>query len=129
MKNKKPEQKEKNKKKKINDKNSNVNINNNENEENEIEEEYNPKIFPKQIISFDYYLDTSLSLKYIDLVFLLDSTASMNCYSKDIKKIILKIIYDLEKTLSKFFFEEIDILKVGIITYKDHEDEHLIIKI
>jgi len=123
MKNKKPEQKEKNKKKKINDKNSNVNINNNENEENEIEEEYNPKIIPKQIISFDYYLDTSLSLKYIDLVFLLDSTASMNCYSKDIKKIILKIIYDLEKTLSKFFFEEIDILKVGIITYKDHEDE------
>ena len=126
MKNKKQEQKkkekEKNKKKKINEKNNN-NINNNDNEENEIEEEYDPKIFPKQIISFDYFLDISSSLKYIDLVFLLDSTASMNCYSKDINKTILKIIHDLEKALSKFFFEEIDVLKIGIVTYKDHEDE------
>ena len=119
MKNKKSEQKEKNNKRKKNlDKN-----NNNENEENEIEDEYNPKLDSKQVISFDYYLETALSLKYIDLVFLLDSTASMNCYSKDINKTILKIIYDLEKNLTKFFFEEIDILKVGIVTYKDHEDE------
>ena len=119
MKNKKSEQKEKNNKRKKNLDKSN----NNENEENEIEDEYNPKLDSKQVISFDYYLETALSLKYIDLVFLLDSTASMNCYSKDINKTILKIIYDLEKNLTKFFFEEIDILKVGIVTYKDHEDE------
>ena len=101
MKNKKSEQKEKNNKRKKNqEKNNNQN---NENEENEIEEEYNPKIDPRQIISFDYYLETSSFLKKIDLVFLLDSTASMNCYSKDVNKIILKIIYDLEKNLSKFF--------------------------
>ena len=119
MKNKKSEQKEKNNKRKKNLDKSN----NNENEENEIEDEYNPKLDSKQVISFDYYLKTALCLKYIDLVFLLDSTASMNCYSKDINKTILKIIYDLEKNLTKFFFEEIDILKVGIVTYKDHEDE------
>ena len=47
----------------------------------------------------------------------------MNCYSKDINKIILKIIYDLEKNISKYFLEEIDIIKIGIITYRDHEDE------
>ena len=47
----------------------------------------------------------------------------MNCYSKDINKIILKIIFDLEKNLSKFFLEEIDIIKIGIITYRDHDDE------
>jgi len=119
MKNKKSEQKEKNNKRKKNLDKSN----NNENEENEIEDEYNPKLDSKQVISFDYYLETAFCLKYIDLVFLLDSTASMNCYSKDINKTILKIIYDLEKNLTKFFFEEIDILKVGIVTYKDHEDE------
>ena len=119
MKNKKSEQKEKNNKRKKNLDKSN----NNENEENEIEDEYNPKLDSKQVISFDYYLETALCLKYIDLVFLLDSTASMNCYSKDINKTILKIIYDLEKNLTKFFFEEIDILKVGVVTYKDHEDE------
>ena len=95
----------------------------NENEENEIEEEYNPKLDPKQIISFDYYLDTVYDINNIDLVFLIDSTASMNCYSKDIKKIITKISYDLEKNISKYFLEEIDIIKIGIITYRDHDDE------
>ena len=121
MKNVKSEQKPKAVKiKKNNDKFNNIP---NENEEKEIEEIYNPKLDPKQIISFDYYLDLVYDIKYVDLVFLIDSTASMNCYSASINKIILKIIYDLEKNLSKFFLEEIDILKIGIISYRDHDDE------
>ena len=121
MKKKSVEQKQKNNKgKKNNDKRLNSLE---ENEENEFEDDYNPKLDPNQIISFDYYLDIALDLKYIDLVFLIDSTASMNCYSKDINKKILKIIYDLEKSISKYFLEEIDLLKIGIITYRDHEDE------
>ena len=52
MKNKKTEQKIKKGKR------NTVGNGENENEENEIEEEYNPKLDPKQIISFDYYLDT-----------------------------------------------------------------------
>ena len=117
MKNKKTEQKIKKGKR------NTVGNGENENEENEIEEEYNPKLDPKQIISFDYYLDTVYNINNIDLVFLIDSTASMNCYSKDVKKIITKIIYDLEKNISKYFLEEIDIIKIGIITYRDHDDE------
>ena len=121
MKKKNQEQKSKNNKiKKNNDKPLNSLE---ENEENEIEDDYDPKLDPKQIIAFDYYLDTIFDLKFIDLVFLIDSTASMNCYSKDINKIILKIIFDLEKNLSKFFLEEIDIIKIGIVTYRDHDDE------
>ena len=121
MKNAKSEQKPKAVKiKKNNDKFNNIP---NENEEKEIEEIYNPKLDPKQIISFDYYLDLVYDIKYVDLVFLIDSTASMNCYSASVNKIILKIIYDLEKNLSKFFLEEIDILKIGIISYRDHDDE------
>ena len=121
MNNKKQEQKPKtNKSKKTNDKNLNAL---DENEENEIEDDYNPRLDPKQIISFDYYLDTVFDLKYIDIVFLIDSTASMNCYSKDINKVIIKILFDLEKIVSKYFLEDIDIIKTGVITYKDHEDE------
>ena len=121
MKKKSPEQKARNNRgKRNNDKYLNLLE---ENEESEIEDEYNPKLDPKQIIVFDYYLDTVLDLKFIDLVFLIDSTASMNCYSKDVNKVILKIIFDLEKNLSKYFFEEIDIFKIGIITYRDHDDE------
>ena len=121
MKKKSPEQKPKNNRgKKNNDKRLNSLE---ENEEDEIEDDYNPKLDPNQIISFDYYLDIALDLKYIDLVFLIDSTASMNCYSKDVNKSILKIIFDLEKNITKFFLEEINIIKVGIVTYRDHEDE------
>ena len=121
MKSKKTEPKQKNNKGK---KNNEKRLNSlEENEEGEIEEEYNPKLDRKQIISFDYYLDLVYDIKYVDLVFLIDSTASMNCYSASVNKIILKIIYDLEKNLSKFFLEEIDILKIGIISYRDHDDD------
>ena len=117
MKNKKPEKSNKNLKvKKTNDKYD-------ENSEDIVVEDYDPKKDPKLIISFDYYLDMVNDLKKVDLVFLLDTTASMNCYSKDINKIILKIISDLEKNLSKFFIEDLDILNVGLVTYRDHEDE------
>ena len=103
MKNKKPEKSNKNLKvKKTNDKYD-------ENSEDIVVEDYDPKKDPKLIISFDYYLDMVNDLKKVDLVFLLDTTASMNCYSKDINKIILKIISDLEKNLSKFFIEDLDI--------------------
>ena len=47
----------------------------------------------------------------------------MNCYSTNVNRVIIKIIFDLEKNLSKFFIEDINIIKIGIITYKDHEDE------
>ena len=121
MKNKKPEQKVKNNRSKnINDKRLNSQEGN---EENEIEDDYNPRLDPKQIIAFDYYLDTVFDLNSIDLVFLIDSTASMNCYSTNVNRVIIKIIFDLEKNLSKFFIEDINIIKIGIITYKDHEDE------
>ena len=76
MKNKKTEQKPKiNKGKKNNEKRLNSLE---ENEEGEIEEEYNPKLDPKQIISFDYYLDIALDLKFIDLVFFI----RFNCFNE-----------------------------------------------
>jgi hypothetical protein len=109
MKNAKSEQKPKAVKiKKNNDKFNNIP---NENEEKEIEEIYNPKLDPKQIISFDYYLDLVYDIKYVDLVFLIDSTASMNCYSASVNKIILKIIYDLEKIYPNFFLRKLIYLK------------------
>ena len=63
MKKKNQEQKSKNNKiKKNNDKHLNSLE---ENEENELEDDYNPKLDPKQIIAFDYYLDTIFDLKFM----------------------------------------------------------------
>ena len=47
----------------------------------------------------------------------------MNCYFSEVKKMIRKIIYDMERCISQFYLDEIDILKVGIVTYKDHDDD------
>ena len=97
--------------------------NDNYSEENELENEYDPSLDPEHIIIFDCELDLIEDYKAVDLLFLIDTTGSMNCYLKGIKKLMRKIIWDLEKCLSKYLIDEIDILKVGILTYKDHEDE------
>ena len=33
-------------------------------------------------------------------------------------------MWDIQKCLSQFLFDELDLLKVGIVSYKDHEDEN-----
>ena len=47
----------------------------------------------------------------------------MNCYINDVIKIMKKIIWDAERCLSQFLIDEIDVLRVGLVTYRDHEDE------
>ena len=98
------------------------NKNSSENDE-DLENEYDPKCDPEHIIIFDCELDSFEDSKAIDLLYLVDSTASMNCYLKGIKKLMRKIIWDIQKCLSKYLLDEVDILRVGIVTYKDHGDE------
>ena len=47
----------------------------------------------------------------------------MSGYSTEIKKLIKKIIWDMERCISQFFLDAVDILKVGVVTYRDHLDE------
>ena len=95
-------------------------------EENEdiSENEYDPKIDPEQIVIFDCELDSIDEFKAVDLIYLVDTTGSMNCYLKGVKKLMRKIMWDIQKCLSQFLFDELDLLKVGIVSYKDHEDEN-----
>ena len=87
------------------------------------ENEYEPESDPEPIVIFDSELVSVEELKAVDIIFLVDTTASMNCYLKGIKRVMRKIIWDIEKCLSQFIFDEIDVLKVGLVTYKDHNDE------
>ena len=95
-----------------------------ENNEDILDNDYEPKVDPEHIVIFDCELDSIEEYKAVDLVFLLDTTGSMNCFLKGIKKLMRKIIWDMEKCLSKYLLVEFDILKVGIVSYKDHEDEN-----
>ena len=87
------------------------------------ENEYEPESDPEPIVIFDSELVSVEELKAVDIIFLVDTTASMNCYLKGIKKVMRKIIWDIEKCLSQFIFDDLDVLKVGLVTYKDHDDE------
>ena len=94
-------------------------------EQNEdiFENEYEPESDPEPIVILDSELVSVKELKAVDIIFLVDTTASMNCYLKGIKRVMRKIIWDVQKCLSQFIFDEIDVLKVGLVTYKDHDDE------
>ena len=49
----------------------------------------------------------------------------MNCYLDEIIKLMRKIIWDIQKCISQFLIDEIDVLKIGLVSYRDHEDEEL----
>lgn len=88
-----------------------------------LENEYEPESDPEPIVILDSELVSVEELKAVDIIFLVDTTASMNCYLKGIKRVMRKIIWDVKRCLSQFIFDEIDVLKVGLVTYKDHEDK------
>ena len=68
-------------------------------------------------------MDSIKELKAVDLLFLVDTTASMNVYSIEIKKLIKKMVWDIQRCISQFLLDEMDVLKVGLVSYRDHEDE------
>ena len=95
-------------------------------EQNEdiLENEYEPESDPEPIVIFDSELVSVEELKAVDIIFLVDTTSSMNCYLKGIQRVMRKIIWDIERCLTQFRFDEIDVLKIGLVTYKDHNDEN-----
>ena len=95
-----------------------------EQSEDILENEYEPESDPEPIVIFDSELVAVEELKAVDIIFLVDTTASMNCYLKGIKRVMRKIIWDVERCLSQFIFDEVDVLKVGLVTYKDHNEEN-----
>ena len=95
-----------------------------EQSEDILENEYEPESDPEPIVIFDSELIAVEELKAVDIIFLVDTTASMNCYLKGIKRVMRKIIWDVERCLSQFIFDEVDVLKVGLVTYKDHNEEN-----
>lgn len=82
---------------------------------------YDPETDPTPVVIFDSELPYIQELKAVDIVFLLDTTGSMNPYMKGIKRLIRKILWDAQKCLTQYLLDEIDVLKVGLVCYKDHD--------
>ena len=82
---------------------------------------YDPETDPTPVVIFDSELPYIQELKAVDIIFLLDTTGSMNPYMKGIKRLIRKILWDAQKCLTQYLLDEIDVLKVGLVCYKDHD--------
>ena len=79
---------------------------------------------PIQVIIFDSEIHFRKDLKEIDIVFLVDTTRSSNPLLKGIKRFIRKLLFDAKKTLSQYEVESINLLKFGLIAYRDHDQEN-----
>ena len=80
---------------------------------------------------FDSEINFLKDITEIDVVFLIDTTGSMNPYIKGIKRFIRKIIFDANRTLTQYKVESFSMLKIGLAAYRDHdqEDESYVSKI
>ena len=75
------------------------------------------------VILFDSEIHFAQEIYQVDIVFLLDTTKSMNPYLKGIKRYIRKLIFDARKSLSHYLNDEIDVLKLGLVAYRDHDQD------
>ena len=75
------------------------------------------------IIIFDMEINFIKNITQIDIVFLLDTTKSVNPYLKGIKRYIRKLIFDAKKSLSHYLNDDFDILNYGLVAYRDHDQE------
>ena len=96
----------------------------------DIKEDPNDKSYdsitdPIPVIIFDSEIHFRKDIKEIDIIFLIDTTKSMNPFLKGIKRFIRKLLYDAKITLSQYEVETIFLLQMGIVTYRDHDQENL----
>ena len=72
---------------------------------------------------FDMEINFIKNISQVDLVFLLDTTKSVNPYLKGIKRYIRKLIFDARKSMSHYLNDDFDILKYALVAYRDHDQE------
>jgi hypothetical protein len=84
------------------------------------DDSYDSEKDPVSVIIFDSEINFLTDIEYVDIVFVLDTTNSMSPFFKGIKRFIRKLINDAKKTLSHYKNTNVDMLKIGIVGYKDH---------
>ena len=84
---------------------------------------YNSEEDKASIIIFDMEINFIKNITQIDIVFLLDTTKSVNPYLKGIKRYIRKLIFDAKKSVSHYLSDDFDILNYGLVAYRDHDQE------
>jgi hypothetical protein len=82
--------------------------------------DYNSEEDQNPLVNFDNELHYIKELKAVDIVFIVDSTASMKPLFKGVKKFIRKLVWDANKCLTQYLVDNPQPLKVGLVQYRDH---------
>lgn len=113
-----------------------INIDDNSNQNKTFEDEdgnlldpndlsYNSEEDQNAVIIFDNEINFTQKIEQVDLVFLLDTTKSMNPYLKSIKRYLRKIIFEAKKSISHYLNDDVDVLKLGLVAYRDHDQDNI----
>ena len=94
-----------------------------EGEDDYMDAGYDPELDPVPAVIFDNELQYIKELKAVDIVFLIDTSGSMSPYMKGVKRFVRKILWDAQKCLTQYLVDEVEVLLVGLVTYKDHDQE------
>lgn len=84
---------------------------------------YNSEEDQNSVIIFDNEIHFAQKIEAVDIVFLIDTTKSINPYIKGIKRYIRKLIFEAKKSISHYLNDDVDVLKLGIVAYRDHDQE------
>lgn len=87
------------------------------------ENDYDSEKDESYLVKFDEELSFKKDVKGVDLVFLLDSTGSMNPYFKSCKFFIRKVIRDALRCITQYKFEDEDLLRLALVCYRDHSPQ------
>lgn len=82
---------------------------------------YDSTADPKSVIIFDSELLFMPKINQVEIVFLLDTSRSMKPYQKGVKRFIRKLLFDAKKTISHYENDNLNLLRVGLVGYRDHD--------
>lgn len=91
---------------------------------NEMDDEnYKSDEDPVPVINFDDELKYKKDVKSVDIVFVIDCTASLQPYMKGIKRFMRKLVWDANRCMTQYISDEVDIIQVGLVKYRDHQPQ------
>jgi hypothetical protein len=82
--------------------------------------DYNSEEDQNPLVNFDNELHYIKELKAVDIVFVVDCTASMKPMFKGVKKFIRKLVWDANKCITQYLVDDPEPLMVGLVQYRDH---------
>lgn len=96
-----------------------------QNDYDALNDDYNSDEDQENVVNFDNELKFIKELRGVDIIFLIDTTASMRRYFKSVKRFIRKLMWDAQRCITQYLNDDDDVLRAGIVCYRDHPPQDM----